>query len=146
MTDAQTDPWPRDWTRAVGQEVARLRKAAGLTQTDLVNWCHARGIESVGRNTVVNLETGRREGIPLHELAALSFALGVPLLELAFPDSADRIEVMPGYALRPWDARLGSVSVKEIGSHRSNLLLDDVAASLREALDRIETLRGGADG
>ena len=50
--------WARPWTTAIGSEVARLRKEAGLTQTDIVSWCQARGVKGtggIGRNTIVNL-------------------------------------------------------------------------------------------
>lgn len=138
--------WARPWTTAIGSEVARLRKEAGLTQTDLVSWCQARGVKGtggIGRNTIVNLETGRRDFIPLHELSVLAFALGVPLLHLAFPDTAERIEVMPGIPLRPWDARLRAAQTEDgdRSDRFDSMMLDDVESALRDALDRVELLK-----
>ena len=141
--NASEPSWARPWTTAIGSEVARLRKEAGLTQTDLVKWCQARGVKGIGRNTIVNLETGRRDFIPLHELSALSFALGVPLLHLAFPDTAERIEVMPGMTLRPWDGRLRAAQAEDgdRSERFDSMMLDDVASALRDALDRVELLK-----
>lgn len=55
-----------------------------MSQTELCRRCDELGYPIV-RNTVVGLETGRREGITVHELVILAAALLVDPVELLFP-------------------------------------------------------------
>ena len=106
MKTSRDGDWPGSWTHAIGREVARLRKERGLTVAALCDVCADLGIP-VPRNTVGNLENGRKETLPLHELVTLATALGVSPLALAYPEDgrAWEVEYMPGQEVSIIDAR-----------------------------------------
>ena len=86
FTMKQTEPrdWPRIWTHAIGREVARVRRENGMTAQALSETCSEFGAD-IPRNTITNLENGRKETMPLHELVVLAAALLVDPVELLFP-------------------------------------------------------------
>ena len=68
-----------DVTRAVGQRIARARRAAGLTQAELAT--------RIGcpTDTLVHYERGRR-GITVERLSAIATALDLPPASLLIDD------------------------------------------------------------
>lgn len=95
--------WPGSWTRAIGAAVRAARKRAGnMSAAELSRRCAALGVD-IPRNTIANLENGRKSTIPLHELAALAAALRVPPIELiASIGQVEELEVLPGFSDEPW--------------------------------------------
>lgn len=73
----------------VAANVRALRKSLGLSAREL-------GEKSgLPRNTIANLESGRKEDIPLGEVLALALALNVPPLAL-LSDGENRTEWFTG--------------------------------------------------
>ena len=75
----------------VANEVARLRRAAGLTRDDLADLCAKRGLPLTS-STIANIETGRRDAagkrrreVTVDELVVLADALRVAPVLLVFP-------------------------------------------------------------
>ncbi|WP_052466534.1 helix-turn-helix domain-containing protein [Mobilicoccus massiliensis] len=151
----QQSEWPRSWTRRIGAEIARLRKEEGLSQTDLCERCAGFGFPIV-RNTVVGLETGRREGITVHELVVIARALSVSPAELLFPGAKDgpqdrtdpedgeaQIEYMPGVTMpasaawKNFHGRSSPASVRLVQANiqvrRAAELLDGLVQEQRES-------------
>ena len=86
------------YTRAVMAEVARLRKAEGR------KWSAERLAEEMAkagipwtRDTVTNLESGRRKRIAAHEVLALAWVLELPSpVDLLAPPGDRYVQVLPG--------------------------------------------------
>ena len=76
MTDNDTD-----YFRRFGERLATMRKARGLTQTDLGQQI------GVNQTAIGSYEIGRRR-IPLSQVAPLAAALGVSIPELVGDDSS----------------------------------------------------------
>lgn len=94
--------WPSAWTHAIGREVARLRGDRRMTAQQLSDRCADLGV-NVPRNSVSNLENGRRDAINLHEVVAVAAAMEVPPAELAFPPNA-WIPYLPGERVTSYEA------------------------------------------
>lgn len=94
--------WPHAWTQAVGRELARYRREAGLSQGDLCARCATIG-HPIARNTVVGLETGRREAINVHEVVVLAAALNITPAALLFPANTF-VDLLPGKSLTSYEA------------------------------------------
>lgn len=104
MIVMSTKEWPAEFTRAVGQEVRRVRNARGLTADQLASACAALGAEVPSR-ALTNLETGRRGGLPVTDLLVIARALDVSPISLLFPlDREGQVEVLPGDSVAVWDA------------------------------------------
>ena len=86
----------------MGKAIQQRRKQLGMSAEDLSGACSQLGLE-IARPVLSNLENGRREGIPVHQLVVIAAALRVPPLALLFPERAELIEHMPGQVLS-WDA------------------------------------------
>lgn len=76
--------WPRAWTREIGAAVQLHRKRQGLSAEALSARCSDVGYP-IPRNTIANLENGRKEGVPVHEVMVLAMALNVAPIDLLFP-------------------------------------------------------------
>lgn len=88
--------WPRDWTRQIGQAVRDIRDGRGLSAAELSNRTAELGFR-IPRNTIANLENGRKESIPIHEVQLLATALGVPIYALCcYPDGNANVPYLPG--------------------------------------------------
>ncbi len=91
----QMEGWPASWTQQIGQGVLAIRRELGLSAQGLSDKCADLGV-SIPRNTIANLENGRKATMPLHEIHALATALDVPFLVLAFwPDESGYVPVQP---------------------------------------------------
>ena len=102
-------PAPRDVLVHVGENLRRLRQAAGLSQTTLAE---AAGIS---RRTVINLEAGEAN-ISLSGLDRLAEALGATFVDLVSAPAASprRIEAVAWRGVRPESAAvlLGSAPAR----------------------------------
>ncbi|WP_084125376.1 helix-turn-helix domain-containing protein [Demequina sp. NBRC 110054] len=88
------DAWGA-WTRRVGRNVAAARERRGMSARELAERTRALGFE-VPRNSIANLESGRKGSVSIAEVAALAGALEVaPLVLLFDPEGADA-EFLPG--------------------------------------------------
>lgn len=92
-------PWGVAWTRRIGRTLRKARSSLGLSAQSLSDRTRELGFE-VPRNTIANLENGRRkDSISVQEIAVLAYALGVPPLVLLFEPLGDEVEVLPGVML-----------------------------------------------
>lgn len=78
------EAWPREWAAEIGRAVQRTRKAQGLSAAKLSELCAESGFP-IPRNTIANLENGRKETVPIHEVVILARALNVAPIDLLFP-------------------------------------------------------------
>lgn len=75
---------PLDPTRLIGERVAKIRKARGMTQDDLAEAMQAVGI-GWERIVIAKLETGRRSFVKVDELLALCLVLDIAPVDLLVP-------------------------------------------------------------
>ena len=147
----QLDEWPGAWTARIGEAVRAGRAYRGISAQELSDRCEAVGYR-VPRNTITNLENGRKASIPLHELFVMSKALDIPIVMLAcYPDEDGRLP-MPG-GQQPaasallemtgerWSGRLGG---------RFDLLVDHryvvlVVADWYQSTRELKNLQGRAE-
>lgn len=92
----------------VGERIASLRKARGVTRDELSRRCREMGWPLTVA-VLTNVETGRRKGaerrreISIDEIAVIGRALGVPPVLLCYPLGVDGLtEVAPGVESDPW--------------------------------------------
>lgn len=98
------DPdWAHGWSRRIGRNLARLRKEGGLSARELSERCTALGYQ-VPRNTIANVESGRKREVSVQELAVLAAALGTSPLALVYDPAEASVEVLPGRVGRTADA------------------------------------------
>lgn len=108
----QTD-WPGSWARHVGENVAQLRGALGWSAQSLSDRTEALG-HRVTRNSIANLENGRKGEVPVHEVAVLAAALGVPPTRLLFLPSAANVSLLPEITKSGWSATLWFTGLAEL--------------------------------
>ena len=83
-------------TAQVAESIDYWRSHRGWSAQKLADRCDKLGM-AIPRNTIDNLENGRRTTITVGELLVLSEALGVPPILLLVPyGRADTVEVLPG--------------------------------------------------
>ena len=104
--------WSETITSTIGENVQSYRKLAGISAQKLSEETGELGY-AVPRNTITNLENGRKATVTLQELLLISRALHVPMSALiANPlDGMKPIDVTPiGNTKSSWDAfeQLGS--------------------------------------
>lgn len=97
--------WPAEWAWQIGRNVATLRAQVGISARELSDRCTAIADYAIPRSTIANLESGRKESMPVHEIAVLARALGVPPLRLLFPlGTEETVEALPGRHVPTWYA------------------------------------------
>lgn len=96
-TDETAKYWQETMAARTGRAVRRAREAAGLTALQLSDRTRDIGYP-VHRTAIAKIENGLRAGkLDVAELIALALALGVPPIELIYPDLPDGpVEVWPG--------------------------------------------------
>jgi transcriptional regulator with XRE-family HTH domain len=114
----------RTTTRQIGERVRRRRDELGWSQNDLADRCAERGMPSLNRPVLANLEGGRRRYVTVDELLVLGFVLRVTPVTLLPPDA--RNEMCGDYALDDW---VGTLAL--VGRDMRNLLhrVTEIAAS-----------------
>jgi transcriptional regulator with XRE-family HTH domain len=107
LTMGQTDlndEWPAQWSKQIGTRLQRYRKAAKLSASALSERCSEAGYP-IPRSTIANLESGRKEAVPVHEVVVLAKALAIPPLALLYGiDEAGEVDVLPDLKASGWDA------------------------------------------
>jgi transcriptional regulator with XRE-family HTH domain len=88
--------WEVEHARRIGAEVQRLRKAAKLSAQSLSEKTDQLGFK-ITRQTIADLENGRRRFVTTAELVILAVALDTPPVCLVYPGPYDNtIEIIPG--------------------------------------------------
>lgn len=93
---------PRTLGDQIARQLKRFREAQRLPYTELSDRLAALGrpIPVLGLRRI---ERGERR-VDVDELAALALALAVPPLLLVLPTEDERVEVVPQWVIRTWDA------------------------------------------
>jgi transcriptional regulator with XRE-family HTH domain len=103
MDETASGSWPEEWTRRIGRTLAALRAERGVSGRELSERCGTLG-HPMPRNVIANLESGRKTSVPVHELAVLAMALGVPPVRLLYDLAGEDVEVLPDMTVSPWSA------------------------------------------
>lgn len=103
MDETAPGPWPEEWTRRIGRNLAALRAERGVSGRELSERCGTLG-HPMPRNVIANLESGRKTSVPVHELAVLAMALGVPPVLLLYDLPGEDVEALPDVTVSPWSA------------------------------------------
>lgn len=96
----------------LGEQLVRVRRAAGLTREQLAERCAEAGWPALTTAALGNLETGRRDKsgrrrreVTVDELVVLSYVLDVPALTLLLPITTKMaVEALPGRTISTADA------------------------------------------
>lgn len=104
MTTARERPWRDD----VNVRIARaIKHARGDRSAQVIADETARLGFPITRDTIANIENGRKKSVDVPELIILAKALGVPPLSLIYPDLVDSpVEALPGVDKTSGDAAL----------------------------------------
>lgn len=96
--------WPAKWSAQIGTRIRTLRDKAGISAQKLSERCEDLGF-AIPRSTIANIESGRKEAIPVHEVAALAAALETSPASLLCPlDEPEQVPVLPNISLNPFEA------------------------------------------
>lgn len=102
ISDMSSTSWAQDQTERIAKEIRRLRG------TSSAQWLSDRTAEvghRIGRSTISEIETGRRQSLSVVELTIIARALDVPPAQLLYPDLPDGpVEVLPGEHVTSIDA------------------------------------------
>lgn len=106
--ERSVDPASRTWAQhmasRVGGAVRARRTQLKMSAQNLSDACQQVGY-AVPRNTIANLENGRKGEVSLAEITTLAAALRVPPVQLIFPDLPEgQCEYLPGTSTTSWDA------------------------------------------
>lgn len=93
--------WAGAWSKAVGEKVAKRRGELGLSAQALGDACSKLGYP-IARNTIVNIETGRKESIVVQEISVIAAVLAVPPVWLLYDLTQAELEVLPGAPTKTW--------------------------------------------
>lgn len=143
MKQSEGRDWAREMAAEIGRSVRMIRARRGLSAEHLSVRCAELG-HAIPRNTIANLENGRKETVPVHELVILAAALGVSPVELVYPvGRADKVEELPGKEQDPlmaaeWfcDER-GAEGDTAVGLHRAFLLRVEELLDDRDSLNEL---------
>ncbi len=104
MTEARKRPWRDD----VNARIARaIKHARGDRSAQVIADETARLGFPITRDTIANIENGRKRSVDVPELIVLAKALGIPPLRLIYPDLVDApVEALPGVDKTSGDAAL----------------------------------------
>lgn len=93
--------WSEELAERFGKTVQHYRKKFGLTQQELADETVKIG-HGVTRSALADYELGRRKDrLPIGDALAISYALGVPLGTLLYPDMPHgNVEVVPGRVIK----------------------------------------------
>lgn len=93
-------------TEMAGRRIRQLRQEQRISAATLATQCQVAGAKGINRDTIANLETGRRERLSIDELAVIALALNVsPIHLLSDPDDPDDVAVTDTYSVRPFRLR-----------------------------------------
>lgn len=138
-------PWPAAWTHTVGREVNRLRKQRGLSAETLGRMCADLGFP-IPRNLIMNLEHGRKDTMPVHELVVIAAALDVPPVTLLFPGN-EWVSYLPDQRATCFEGieRFTGVSAEPAGWAETlgRILTDDEGEALLDVVNKIRARTRG---
>ncbi|GAB2474480.1 helix-turn-helix domain-containing protein [Xylanimonas ulmi] len=94
--------WAQKWAESIGESLQRLRKLRGVSAQQLSERCATIGYP-IARNTIANIENGRKRDVPVQEVAVLAAALGSSPVELLFPvlSGSKPVEALPNRSAYP---------------------------------------------
>lgn len=118
---------------SIGQNIARYRKAEGLSAAELAD----KTGEGLTRSVLANLENGRKDDVTVKQLMALANALRVPpafLIADLFDPGSPSPYPMPSYSVRSFDYESQSFTESTAGHRNNNLLNWVTAKNLRSNL------------
>lgn len=138
-------------TRLIGQRVAALRGAGGMTQGELGE--RMAGLRSGwSRSTVVKLENNKRESLSVGDLLCLAIALDVPPVVLvADPRTPGAVPVAEGLEVDQWEALLwmigaGTIDIANSGrTFTAAAWLIHAGIGVAEALAELRKVDRGVD-
>lgn len=122
----------------VGKSVRQARRRAGISQDELA--------ERIGssRNAIQNIESprGRKSAINVFDLLEIAAALGVPPVQLLYPQlPADEVEYLPGVTMPAIDAAQTFSGERSLtGPPEQDILVMRWARRWRELSDQIHNL------
>lgn len=95
--DESAESWRTAIAENFGKSVEAARKAAGLTAVELAKRTKEYG-HPISRVAVTKIENNKRAGkVDLAEVISLALALGIPPVQLLYPELPDgKVEVWPG--------------------------------------------------
>lgn len=100
----EPSPWAKGMADRVGQAVRARRTELKMSAQALADRCSEIGYPIV-RNTVANLENGRKNEVSLAEVMILAEALRVPPVQLIYPNVPEgETEYLPGRTTLSWHA------------------------------------------
>jgi transcriptional regulator with XRE-family HTH domain len=129
---------PSPLSRNVARRVRELREQRGMTVRELAERLAEVGAGHLDRAVLTNLETERRQGVTIDELAAFETVFGVPMAHFLVPsellqaEEADRL-------IKEWRASQAVASRANVAAREA---LDRVRAFARQNPDLQETLFG----
>lgn len=134
--------WGREWTAMIGQNLKRLRQRAGISAQDLSRRCLEQVGYEVPRNSITNLENGRKEQISVQEILTLAIALDLPPVVLLFPldeaRSGDPVSAQHGnFAAAQWFSGLSRADGAKLEPTPATIAL----FTLRDLAAEIENLQ-----
>jgi len=120
--------WSGSVVAVIAESVRHHRKLRGMSAQQLADACSELGYAGMTRSVIANLETGARDSLSVPEWLILARALGVPPLLLLYPlgRTEERIEVLPGVELSPWEGLVYA----ETGCHPANGITEDTTIAL----------------
>lgn len=104
MNQSAPEDWHRGWTHAIGRQVRKIRTQREMSAQALSDRCSKLGYP-VARNTVANLENGRKGTLTLGEIVVMAAALDTHPVQLLYPlVGVEQVEVLPGRPITPLEA------------------------------------------
>lgn len=119
-----------DVVPSIGNNIARYRKAEGLSAAELAD----KAGEGLTRSVLANLENGRKDDVTVKQLMALANALRVPpafLVADLFDPGSPSPYPMPSYTVRTLDHDSQTFTEAQAGHRNNNLLNWLTAKNLR---------------
>lgn len=95
--------WAKSWTLAIGQQLAKVRGERGLSARELSEKTEKLGYP-IPRNTITNLENGRKTSVSVAEITVLAAALNIPPVLLLYSMADEAAEQLPGQHVTPVEA------------------------------------------
>jgi transcriptional regulator with XRE-family HTH domain len=111
--ERRAGPMPMTVSDVIAARVRAFRKLRQLSVEQLAERCKALGAPELTPASLTNVErpaadgnrTRPRRAVQVPELLVLAQALHVPALALILPDAGETVEILPGRAVTPWEAR-----------------------------------------
>ncbi|TYQ10814.1 UNVERIFIED_ORG: helix-turn-helix protein [Gordonia westfalica J30] len=143
--DEEAKAWQTERSGVVGAAINRRRRDAGLTALELAKRTRELGYP-ISRVAISKIESNSRAGkLDVAEVSVIAAALGVPPVELLYPNLPDgEADVLPLVTTRSivaaqWLA--GEVMILPDGEVRYPYVTDTLTARSRNLVDRLQQLQ-----